>query len=69
MNGDQPEPGLRANTGVGRDKWADGHFTAPHGAAADADGNVYVVDWNFLGRITRLERLPEEKSRREAKDG
>jgi len=67
--GDQPEPGLRANNGVARDKWADGNFTAPHGAAADTEGNIYVVDWNFLGRITRLERLPEERSEREAEDG
>ena len=59
--GDQPEPGLRANNGVGREKWKDGHFTAPHGAAADSEGHVYVMDWNFLGRMTRLERLPNEE--------
>jgi DNA-binding beta-propeller fold protein YncE len=56
--GDQPDPGLRAQNGVPADKWADGEFLSPHFAAWDADGNIYVQDWNFLGRITRLERLP-----------
>ena len=60
--GDQPEPGLRANNGVKREQWKDGHFTAPHGAAADSKGHVYVMDWNFLGRMTRLERLPLKES-------
>ena len=44
-----------------REQWKDGHFTAPHGAAADSEGHVYVMDWNFLGRMTRLERLADEE--------
>jgi hypothetical protein len=67
--GDQPDPGLRAKNGVSRDKWSDGQFLSPHGAATDADGNIYVLDWNYLGRITRLERMPEERPEGEAKDG
>ena len=31
----------------------DGEFIA----CGDSNGNIYVQDWNFLGRITRLERL------------
>lgn len=56
--GDNPDPALRAVNGVPRESWQPGEFLAPHGAGWDADGNLYVVDWNFLGRVTRLQRLP-----------
>lgn len=55
--GDNPDPALRAVNGVPRESWRPGEFLAPHGAGWDADGNLYVVDWNFLGRVTRLQRL------------
>lgn len=32
-------------------------FNSPHGAAADASGNLYVVEWITGGRITKLEKL------------
>lgn len=56
--GDNPDESLRANNGVKRDRWVDGLFLAPHSAAWDADGNLFVMDWNHLGRITRLQRVP-----------
>ncbi len=31
-------------------------FNSPHGAAADADGNFYVVEWITGGRIIKLAR-------------
>jgi DNA-binding beta-propeller fold protein YncE len=31
-----------------------GQFNSPHGMAADAQGNLYVVEWIVGGRITRL---------------
>ena len=52
--GDQPEPGRRAKNGVPREQWQDGVFLSPHGAGWDQDGNLYVQDWNFLGRVSRL---------------
>ncbi len=55
--GDQPNPDLRARNGIPAEKWAEGEFLSPHFAAFDSNGNIYVQDWNFLGRITRLERL------------
>ena len=55
--GDQPEAGLRANNGVGKDKWQDGVFLAPHGAAFDRNGDLYVLDWNRHGRVSRLRRV------------
>lgn len=55
--GDNPDPGLRANNGVDRDKWEDGVFIAPHSARWDNDGNLYVMDWNFRGRVSKLRRI------------
>lgn len=55
--GDQVDPGLRAKNGIPREQWADGMFLSPHGAGWDQNGNLYVQDWNFLGRVTRLERV------------
>ena len=55
--GDNPDPSLRAQNGVPRDKWKDGEFISPHSAVWDADGSLYVMDWNFLGRITKLRRV------------
>lgn len=52
--GDNPEPGLRAQNGVPRDKWQDGVFLSPHGVCVDQKGAIYVQDWNFLGRISKL---------------
>ncbi|MFV1980831.1 MAG: hypothetical protein ACC655_06735, partial [Rhodothermia bacterium] len=34
-----------------------GKFNSPHGAVADADGNIYVVEWIVGGRITKLSRV------------
>ena len=55
--GDNPDPSLRAVNGVPRESWVDGEFLAPHSAAWDAHGNLYVMDWNALGRITKLRRI------------
>ncbi len=55
--GDNPDPARRANNGVSRDDWLDGEFLAPHSAAWDAAGNLYVMDWNRHGRITKLRLL------------
>jgi len=34
-----------------------GRFNSPHGAAADREGNIYIVEWLVGGRITLLRRL------------
>lgn len=56
--GDNPDPALRAENGVPRERWNDGEFLAPHSAAWDKTGNLYVMDWNAHGRITKLQRVP-----------
>jgi hypothetical protein len=58
--GDNPDESLRAENGVPREKWVDGRFLAPHSAAWDADGNLYVMDWNRWGRLTALRHVPPE---------
>ena len=52
--GDNPDRAQWANNPVPRDQWIEGVFTAPHGVCFDADGNVYVMDWNSSGRMTRM---------------
>jgi sugar lactone lactonase YvrE len=49
------------NFGVPPESWQEGVFTAPHGICFDANGNLYVTDWNRWGRITRLNRLAPGK--------
>ena len=56
--GDNPDPKLRARNGVPRAQWKDGEFLSPHSVCVDKLGNVYVMDWNSLGRITRLTLAP-----------
>ena len=56
--GDNPDESQRANFGVAPGSWKDGLFTAPHGLAFDAAGDLYVQDWNQSGRVGRLRRLP-----------
>lgn len=59
--GDNPDESLRANNGVPRDKWQDGIFLAPHSAHWDARGDLYVMDWNAIGRVNKLARVRESK--------
>ncbi len=51
---DQPDPKLRAQNGVAHDLWKDGEFISPHCARWDANGDLYVMDWNFEGRVSKL---------------
>lgn len=54
--GDNANPKLRATNGVPRNLWKDGEFISPHSVCVDGDGHIYVMDWNFLGRISKLTR-------------
>ncbi len=54
--GDQPDPAKRANNGVPVEDWRDGVFFAPHCAAWDAHGDLYVMDWLAAGRVSKLVR-------------
>ncbi len=52
--GDNPNTKQRANFGVPPADWKDGIFNAPHGISFDKDQNLYVMDWNSSGRVSRM---------------
>lgn len=54
--GDTAPKELRARNGVAPKDWQPGRFFAPHAVCADAAGDLYVMDWNATGRITKLIR-------------
>ena len=61
--GDNPDRNQWAQNPVGPEKWQEGIFIAPHGACFDAAGNLYVMDWNRSGRISKLIwRRPKDQS-------
>ena len=60
--GDNPDKTQWATNKVPREQWQDGIFTAPHGLAFDAAGNLYVQDWNLTGRLSKLRRAPVKLS-------
>lgn len=55
--GDNTDPELRGKFNVAPAAWRDGELTAPHGAAWDSKGNLYIEDWNAFGRVSKLERV------------
>jgi DNA-binding beta-propeller fold protein YncE len=55
--GDNPDKGQWANYGVAPTDWKPGIFTAPHGVSFDAAGDVYVMDWNASGRVSKFKHL------------
>ncbi len=40
-----------------REAFKAGKFIAPHGACFDSNGNIFVVEWVEVGRITKLRRV------------
>ncbi|MSR37577.1 MAG: hypothetical protein EXS02_01885 [Planctomycetes bacterium] len=55
--GDTASKALQGVNGVARDLWEDGMFFSPHSVCADSQGNLFVMDWNSVGRITKLLKL------------
>lgn len=54
--GDNPDQKQWAAFKLAPEFWQDGIFIAPHGVAFDAAGNIFVQDWNYVGRLTKLRR-------------
>ncbi len=52
--GDNPNKKQWAKFPTEPKDWQGGIFTAPHGVSFDHEGNLYVMDWNKWGRITKL---------------
>jgi hypothetical protein len=40
-----------------RNAFIPGQFVAPHSACFDHDGNIFVVEWVEVGRVTKLKRV------------
>jgi DNA-binding beta-propeller fold protein YncE len=40
-----------------RTAFTPGKFVCPHGACFDRDGNIFVVEWVEVGRVTKLRRV------------
>jgi hypothetical protein len=40
-----------------RDQFIPGQFICPHGACFDHDGNIFVVEWVEVGRVTKLRKV------------
>lgn len=55
--GHNPDPAKRANYNIPQEEWIEGIFSGTHGSYWDAEGNLYVQDWNVDGRIMKLVRV------------
>ncbi len=42
---------------MSRDQFTPGKFIAPHGACFDREGNIFVVEWVEIGRVTKLRKI------------
>ena len=40
-----------------RESFVPGQFICPHGACFDHKGNIYVVEWVEVGRVTKLQKV------------
>ena len=40
-----------------REAFTPGKFVAPHGACFDHAGNIFVVEWVEVGRVTKLRKV------------
>jgi hypothetical protein len=52
-----PGPGYQGLRDKTRDHFIPGQFVAPHSAYFDHDGNIFVVEWVEVGRVTKLRKL------------
>jgi hypothetical protein len=55
--GNNPDPEKGRSFNVPQEEWIEGIFSGTHGSFWDADGNLYVQDWNVSGRLMKLVRV------------
>lgn len=55
--GDDSASEWRKTRTMTRDHFTPGKFVAPHGACFDHAGNIFVVEWVEVGRVTKLRKV------------
>jgi hypothetical protein len=55
--GDDSESDWRKTRVKSRDAFVPGKFVCPHGACFDHAGNIFVVEWVEVGRVTKLRKV------------
>lgn len=50
-------PGYKGIRDKSRDAFTPGQFVAPHSAYFDPAGNIFIVEWVEVGRVTKLRKL------------
>jgi hypothetical protein len=55
--GDDSQSKWRDTRKLTRDHFTPGKFVCPHGACFDHAGNIFVVEWVEVGRVTKLRRV------------
>lgn len=55
--GHNPDSSLGKNFNVPQENWIEGVFSGTHGSYWDAEGNLYIQDWNVDGRLMKLVRV------------
>ena len=55
--GHNPDPAKGGSYNIPQEEWIEGIFSGTHGSYWDAEGNLYVQDWNVSGRIMKLIRV------------
>jgi hypothetical protein len=55
--GDDSSSDYMATRKLARDHFIPGKFVCPHGACFDHGGNLYVVEWVEVGRVTKLRKV------------
>ena len=55
--GHNPDASLGGQHNVKQADWIEGVFSGTHGSYWDAEGNLYLQDWNIDGRVMKLVRV------------
>lgn len=55
--GDDSQSNWRETRKLSRESFKPGKFVCPHGACFDHQGNIFVVEWVEVGRVTKLRRV------------
>jgi hypothetical protein len=55
--GDDSESKWNDTRKLTRDHFTPGKFVCPHGACFDHEGNIIVVEWVEVGRVTKLRKV------------